>query len=87
VDQAISVLFRGLSGSFFLVDTGRHEHEQAVVAVQDGEYLGYGYIDTLDTYGTEDLLETIQPPYADPDAPRIIRGFLDGRKRLKKVGF
>lgn len=87
VEQAMSVLFRGLSGSFFLLETGRTDDEQAVVAVREGEYLGFGFVSTEDASGTEDLLEAVRLPFADPDAARIIRGYMDGRKRVKKRGF
>lgn len=87
VEEALAVLYRGLTGSFFLLEPGRHDSEQAVVAVQDGQYLGFGFIDGTEPYGTEDLLEAVAQPYADPDAGRIIRGFLDGKRPVRKVGF
>lgn len=88
VEQALAALYRGVSGSFFLLEPGRTDTELAVVAVQDGKYAGYGYIGTEDAYGTEDLLEAVDKPFDDPDAARIIRGYLDGEKRkVRKVGF
>ncbi len=87
VNGALEMLFRGLSGSFFLLEKGRHDSEQAVVAVRDGQYLGFGFIDASNAYGTEDLLEAVRLPYSDHDAARIIRGYMEGRKPLRKVGF
>lgn len=88
VEQALAALYRGVSGSFFLLEPGRTDTELAVVAVQDGKYAGYGYIGTEDAYGTEDLLEAVDKPFDDPDAARIIRGYLDGEKRkVRKVSF
>lgn len=88
VEQALAALFRGLTGSFFLLENGRTEGEQAVVAVQDGRYIGYGYISTEDAFGTEDLLESVAATFEDPDAARIIRGYMDGgKKQFRKVGF
>ena len=87
VEAALQVLFRGLSGSFFLLENGRHENEQAVVAVQNGRFIGFGYIDASESYGSADLLETVSCPYDDPDAPRIIRGFLEGKRVLRKIPF
>ena len=86
VDQALEVLNRRLSGNFFILDQGRTEGEQAVVGVQDGRYIGYGYFDaSFDAFGTEDLLESLSTPYDDPDAARIIRGYLDGKKKGRVV--
>lgn len=84
VDQALSVLYRGLTGSFVLFDQGRSEEEQAVVAVREGEYLGYGFIGKNELLSTDDILAALNRPFGDPDAPRIIRGFLDGRKKVLK---
>lgn len=81
VKDAIAVLSRGLTGSFFLLDNGRLDGEQAVIAVRDGNYLGFGYVDSTRANDREDLLNAVRLPYATPDAGRIIRGYLDGRKR------
>ena len=87
VEQAMAALQRGLSGSFFLFEVGREEGEQAVVAVEDGQFKGFGVADSAEALTTEDLLSAVNKPLADPDAARIIRSYLDGRKRLKKVSF
>jgi len=86
--EALAVLSRGLSGSFFLIDKGRHETEKAIVAVQNGEYHGYGYIGTEDALEAQDLLEAVKIAHRDPDAPRIIRGYMEGKNasyELKKM--
>ena len=81
VEQALEVLNRRLSGNFFILDSGRTEGEQAVIAVVDGRFAGYGFFDgTQDAWGAEDLLETVFIPYDDPDAAKIIRGYLDAKK-------
>lgn len=88
VRQALEVLNRRLSGNFFILDEGRTEGEQAVVGVQDGRYIGYGYFDaSFEAFGTEDLLESLSTPYEDPDAARIIRGYLDGKKKGRVVAW
>ncbi|MBK8193461.1 MAG: DNA polymerase III subunit epsilon [Lewinellaceae bacterium] len=73
---------------FFILNEGRTEGEQAVVGVQDGRYIGYGYFDaSFEAFGTEDLLESLSTPYEDPDAARIIRGYLDGKKKGRVVAW
>lgn len=86
VEEALAVLCRGLSGSFVLLDKGRADGEQAVIAVQNNQYLGFGFITTEESLRTEDLLDVVKQPYDDPDAARIIRAYMDGRKRIEKVG-
>ncbi|MCC6460222.1 MAG: 3'-5' exoribonuclease [Saprospiraceae bacterium] len=85
VEEAVQLLFRGLSGSFFLLEEGRQAGEYAVVAVQNGRYLGYGFVDDSETLGPDELVQALQAQHPDPDAPRIIRGFLEGRKKIKKL--
>lgn len=87
VAQALETLNRRLAGSFFILEPGRTEGEMAVVGVQEGRYLGFGYVDASMQYTAEDLLECLATPYEDPDAGKIIRGYLDGKKGVKVVGF
>ncbi len=84
VEQALEALNRRLSGSYFIIDKGRTDGEQAVVGVQDGHYLGYGFFDAAsDAFAAEDLLESLFTPFEDPDAGKIIRGYLDGKKGVR----
>ncbi len=87
VELALEQLNRRLSGSFFIIEKGRTEGELAVVGVQEGRYLGFGYVDASLHYTAEDLLECLATPFEDPDAGKIIRGCLDGRKGAKVVAF
>jgi DNA polymerase-3 subunit epsilon len=87
VEQALQNLNHRLSGSFFILEKGRTEGEMAVVGVQEGRYLGFGYADNSLSYTAEDLLECLAAPFEDPDAGKIIRGFLERKKKVKVVGF
>ncbi len=88
VTTALSQLNKRLSGSFFLLDQGRTPNERAVIGVQDGNYLGYGFVDVTDGFSNaEDLLEALAPPPPDPDATRIIRAFAEAKSTLKKIMF
>ncbi len=78
VEAAVTKISRRLSGSFFFVDKGRTEGEVAVVGVKEGRYLGYGYVSTeAGDQTVEDLLECLSKSYADPDAGRIILGYVE----------
>lgn len=76
-DAAIAQIGKRLKGSFFYVEKGRKEGELAVVGVHDGRYIGFGFIGTDAPLGTEDLLECLNVPFPDPDAPRIIGGYIE----------
>jgi DNA polymerase-3 subunit epsilon len=87
VQLAIGQLNRRLSGSFFILEPGRSDDEMAVVGVQEGRYLGFGYVDASMQYTAEDLLECLATPYEDPDAGKIIRGYIEGKKKVKVLKF
>ena len=88
VEAALASLDKRLSGSFFVVENGRTEGELAVVGVQDGTYIGFGYIEAEHSQiAVEDVLETLAQPHPDPNAAHIIHTYLAGKKRAKVVPF
>jgi DNA polymerase-3 subunit epsilon len=87
VALALNELNRRLTGSFFILEPGRSNDEMAVVGVQEGRYLGFGYVDASGQYTAEDLLECLATPYEDPDAGKIIRAHIEGKKKVKVVAF
>ncbi len=65
------------SESFFLIDRGRHAEEQTVVAVEHGEYLGFGYIDSNDSFETAESLRSVIKVFPGyPEAKNIINAYL-----------
>ena len=89
VEEAMLVLNKRLSGNYLIIDQGRNEAEKAVVGVQNGAYIGYGFVDHQDGFiSAEDLLEALSPPLIqDPDAARIIRVYLEGQKATQVIKF
>ncbi len=89
VEQAMLVLNKRLSGSYLIIGQGRTEAEKCVIGVQDGQYIGFGYVDRNDGFAQlEDLLGALVPPsFYDPDAARIIRVYLDGNKAAQVIKF
>ncbi len=75
-EEAIAALSRGLSGSFALIEPGRMADEWAVVVVCDGAFAGYTFLSKDDSPDWEALLDAARVPYPDPDANRIIRGYM-----------
>ena len=87
-ESALSAMHRRLKGSFFIAEKGRTHGEHAIIAVQDGRFAGYGFVDDdLGQMTTEDLLESIAPPpllpgnRPDPEAPRIIHTYMESEMR------
>ena len=89
VEQAMLVLNKRLSGSYLIIDQGRTDAEKAVIGVQNGAYIGYGFVDQNDGFASvEDLLEALSPPLVhDPEVARIIRVYLDGQKAVKVIKY
>ena len=85
-NQALEKLSVVLEGNFFVFDEGRLPGEKSVVAVEDGEYIGFGYFDE-DTFtgSVEELLECIKSYKSNPEVKRIIKRFMVDKKGLKVV--
>lgn len=89
VEAAIAQLDKRLSGSFILLDRGRNEGEAAVVAVMDGVYMGYAFVDaSLSQLSVADLLDCLKRPDSlDPNAGQIIHHWTGGKKGVKMIPF
>lgn len=63
--------------NFFIVDDGRFDHECSVVKVENGRYIGFGYIELDEIDQRDGVLHEIIKPFEDNrDAHVIIRGYL-----------
>ena len=81
-EAAIARISRRLSGSFFFLEKGRSEGEVAVIGVQEGRYMGFGFVDSDDgDRSVEDLLECLSSTFHDPDAGRIILNYVEKRPK------
>lgn len=87
VETAFQYLHRGLEGSFLVLDRGRHDAECALIGVRAGAFCGYIFVEQTDLARIDppDLLNDLQPPGSDPDAARIIRGFLESKKGARTI--
>lgn len=63
--------------NFFIVDDGRYAHECSVVKVENGRYMGFGYVELNEIGDNSGILHDIIKPFEDNrDAHVIIRGYL-----------
>ena len=63
--------------NFFIIGEGRDRNEQSIVAVEQGRYIGFGYMDTGFTATTPDQFKLFIKQYPDNrDVQRIIQGHL-----------
>ena len=76
VDAAIQSL-RAASDSFLVMDRGRNEDEQTIVAVENGVYLGFGYADKNQCFESAEELKSLIKAFPNhPEARNIIYSFL-----------
>ncbi|MDP2423675.1 MAG: exonuclease domain-containing protein [Bacteroidales bacterium] len=63
--------------SFFIIEPGRHIEEHAVVKVEKGKYIGFGYFDPNHVNGNPEYLHDSIKPYEDNrDVQQIIRSYM-----------
>lgn len=72
---------------FALLDHGKHNEERSLILVENGHYVGYGYIDSTSSFNTiDECKELISKRPFYPDADDLIRGYLKNN-RLKTIVF
>lgn len=62
--------------NFFILGPGRHDQEQSVVGIENGRYIGFGYLDKSLSYNSPvDLLDCLTHYNDNRDARQIIRTY------------
>jgi DNA polymerase-3 subunit epsilon len=87
VAAALAQLDKRLSGSYLILEAGRRPEEKAIVGVRNGKFAGFCYVDETSEPLTSaaTVLEDLNLIYMDPDAPRIIHGYITGKKNIAIV--
>lgn len=84
-EQATESLSTVFDHGFFILDYGRQRDERAVVLVEDGQYIGFGYIDIDDANNSDALRDAIKNYPGNPETNRIIQRFLSQNNKVKVV--
>lgn len=80
-----SIVFK--NEHFALIDHGKTPDERSLILIENGHYVGHGYIDRTDTFSSlEECRGHIKKSVFYPDADDLIRGFLKNN-RLKTIVF
>jgi len=80
--------FKYRSPDFFIIDQGRSQNEHAVVKIEKGRYIGFGFLSEDSGYiDLESLHDCIKPYQDNRDIQYIIRGSINRRKGLKIIDF
>ncbi len=72
--------------NFMVIDKGRSNGEKSVICVENGKYLGHGYIDFEynENLSSDDLKSCIHPFPDNRDVQQILRSYLK-RNRVEKI--
>lgn len=72
---------------FVIVGEGRSPVERAVICVENGQYVGFGFFDeeTEQSYNFDQLKEMVKPFPDHPDLHKIIRSFIKKNKKGQQV--
>lgn len=74
------------SPNFLVIDQGRTNDEQAVIKIENGRFVGFGYISTDCTSNNLEILQDCIQKYNDNrDIRVIIKGYLNRSKNLKII--
>ncbi|MFT2007843.1 exonuclease domain-containing protein [Pontibacter sp. 13R65] len=87
VDEAIES-FTFEHNSFVIIGKGRHDNEKTVVVVDNGSYLGFGFVDeTFSAHNLEDFKGAITRYKDNKDIQQIIRGHMRSKNKDKLIVF
>ncbi|MEZ5198197.1 MAG: exonuclease domain-containing protein [Bacteroidales bacterium] len=72
--------------NFLVIDKGRSNEEKAIIGVEHGKFLGYGFIDSNynSNVTTSELKECIQPYPDNRDIQQILKSYLK-RNKVEKI--
>jgi DNA polymerase-3 subunit epsilon len=79
-EAAIGHFGKALTGSFLLIEEGRHQGELAVVWVENGTYKGFGYMDADAPANASTALDCVQRYEHNKDTLGIIRNYMFSKK-------
>lgn len=78
--------FQYRSPDFFIVDKGRTDDEKAVVKIEKGKYIGFGFV-SCECNDIGAIHDYIKPYKDNRDIQSIIRGYLRRKTDLKIIKF
>jgi DNA polymerase III subunit epsilon len=88
VADAIDHVRQSLVGSALLVDSGREQGEKALIAIQNGHYYGFGYIDEGASLNTlHEAFDHVRQYPETPESMKIIENFVNSNKLERVIHF
>ena len=76
------------SDNFFIIDMGRTQDERAIVKIENGKYIGFGFIGEDSFAENIEILHDCIKPYNDNrDIKSILRNYISRKRGLKIIQF
>ncbi len=73
--------------NFALIDVGRNMEERSIILIENGQYYGYGYMDSSESFSSlEECKGMISQKQFYPDMNDLIRGYMKNKK-IKSIVF
>ena len=80
--------FKFDQSNFIIIDKGRTTEERALVAVENGKYVGFGFVDsTLISSNIDFLMGSITPYPDNKDAQQIIKNYVRKNEHVRIINF
>ena len=87
IDEAKSAFGMTINNTL-IIGQGRTSDEYSLVQIEDGKYIGYGFIEKEEAnQPLENILEHIREQNDNPDTRNIIRSYLSKNKRDKLIEY
>jgi DNA polymerase-3 subunit epsilon len=87
VTKALSTFYYN-NKNFLIIDKGRNQAERSIIQVENGKYIGFGYLDTEESYvHLDSLLECIKVYEDNRDIQQIIRAYLNNNNVEKIIKY
>jgi len=87
VTKAISTFYYE-NKNFLIIDKGRNNNERSVVQVEQGKYIGFGYLDVEESYlHLESFLDCVKIYEDNRDIHQIIKTYLNKNKVEKIIRY
>jgi DNA polymerase III subunit epsilon len=86
--DALELLRKKFDEDFLLILSGKSEYEKAVVLIEGGHYLGYGYLsDELQLTDMDTIRSHIKISTPNPECNRIVKTYMEKNTDYKRIIF
>jgi DNA polymerase-3 subunit epsilon len=83
--EAMAAISKNIKGSCLVIEPGRNHEERTIIAVEDGRYKGFGYLEAgFSLSSIEDAMDHVHHYAETPESLKIIHSFISSN-RVERV--